>query len=175
MYRTDCRSSEPISLSRTPSQPRNCCGARSRGPDQPLRASGPLTSAKPASCRRNNNGATGPFENVSSKSPLFEERMITSPMSVVAGARYKSCPLRTCQLPAGSVNWCCEVVAQFVRSTIASAMTAARKIDIALRESRRPVRADSATFPFSAQARVAVRARRTVACSQKNKTTTSAT
>src|SRR5437870_8054495 len=78
MYRTDCRSCEPMSLSRTPSQPRNCCGARSMGPDQLLRASGPLTSAKLASCRRDNNGATGPFENVSSKSPFFETLIRTS-------------------------------------------------------------------------------------------------
>ena len=96
-------------------------------------------------------------------------------MSVVPGARYKSCPLRTRQPPAGSVNWWREVVAQSTRLTVASAMTAARKIDIALRESRRPVRADSATFPFSGQARAAVRARRNVAYSQKSKTTTCAT
>src|SRR5207248_8529909 len=70
-YRTDCRSCEPINLSRTPSQPRNCCGARSAGPDQPLRASGPLISAKDASWRIIRSVTPGPFENVSSKSLLF--------------------------------------------------------------------------------------------------------
>jgi hypothetical protein len=52
----------------------------------------------------NNNGTPGPLENVSSKSLFFEKRTITSPMSVMPGARYESCPLRTRQSPAGSAN-----------------------------------------------------------------------
>ena len=104
MYRTDCRSCAPMSFSRTPSQPRNCCGARSIGPDQPLPASGPLTSAKDGSWRIIRSVTFGPFENVSSKSPVCENRTSTSPISVIFGARYESCPLRTCQSGVGSAN-----------------------------------------------------------------------
>ena len=104
MYRTDCRSCERISSSRSPSQPRNCWGARSMAPDQPLRARAPLISAKLASWRKDSNDTPGPLENVNAKSPLFEKRMITSPINVVPAVRYKSCPLRIFQSPAGSAN-----------------------------------------------------------------------
>src|SRR6266496_2970983 len=103
-----------MSLSRKPSQPRSCCGARSTGPDQPPRANGPLTSAKPASCLKDNSTTPGPFDNVNSKSSAFEKRTITSPMSVVVAVRYMSCPFLVCQLAAASENWWCELVAQLV-------------------------------------------------------------
>src|SRR6266550_9212832 len=103
-----------MSLSRKPSQPRSCCGARSIGPDQPPRANGPLTSAKPASCLKDNSTTPGPFDNVNSKSPVFEKRTSTSPMSVVVAVRYMSCPLLVCQLAVGSENLWREMVAQLI-------------------------------------------------------------
>src|SRR2546430_3024656 len=101
-----------MSLSRKPSQPHSCCGARSTGPDQPPRANGPLTSAKPASCLKDNSTTPGPFDNINSKSPAFEKRTSTSPMSVVVAVRYISCPLLVCQLAVGSENLWREMVAQ---------------------------------------------------------------
>src|SRR4029453_303884 len=103
-----------MNLSRKPSQPRSGLGACSTGPDQPAFANGPLTSAKVASCRKDSSVTPGPFENVNSKSPLFEKRTITSPVRVVFALRYMSCPLLVCQLPAGSENRCREVVAQLI-------------------------------------------------------------
>ena len=74
------------------------------GPDQPLRASAPLISAKLVSWRKDSNNTPGPLENVSAKSPVCENRMCTSPMSVIFDVRYKSCPLRICQSDVGSAN-----------------------------------------------------------------------
>src|SRR4030095_3779544 len=103
-----------MSFARKPSQPRSCCGACSTGPDQPPRANAPFTSANVASCRKDNKVTPGPFETVNSKSPCVEKRNSTSPMRVVSGARYISCPVLVCQFVVGSENPCREIVAQLV-------------------------------------------------------------
>src|SRR2546426_1721246 len=103
-----------MNWSRNASQPRNCGGACSTGPDQPWRANPPSTSANAASCRRDNNVTPGPFETVNSKSPVLEKRTSASPISVVFGLRYISCPLLVCHPETGSENSCCEIVAQLV-------------------------------------------------------------
>src|SRR5216110_1148396 len=103
-----------MSLSRKPSQPRNCCGACASGPDQPPWANAPFTSANMASCRKDNKVTPGPFETLNSKSPLFEKRTSTSPMRVVLGVRYMSCPVLVCQLTVGSENAGRETVEQLV-------------------------------------------------------------
>src|SRR5690349_21364846 len=84
------------------------------GPDQPWRANPPLTSAKEASCRKDNKVIPGPFETVNSKSPVLEKRTSASPISVVFGVRYMSCPLFVCHPITGPENSCCEYIAQLV-------------------------------------------------------------
>src|SRR5439155_15612969 len=103
-----------MNWSRNASQPRNCGGACSTGPDQPWRANPPLTSAKAASCRRDNNVTPGPFETVNSKSPVLEKLTSASPISVVFGPRYMSCPVLVFQPAAGGVNSCDEIVTHLV-------------------------------------------------------------
>src|SRR6266481_4428887 len=110
-----------MNWSRNASQPRNCGGACSTGPDQPWRANPPLTSANAASCRRDNNVTPGPFETVNSKSPVLEKRTSASPISVVFADRYMTWPLLVCHPAVGSENSWRETVAQLVMQRTAIA------------------------------------------------------
>jgi hypothetical protein len=57
----------------------------------------------------------GPFDTVSSKSPVFDKRTIASPISVALAVRYMSWPVLVCHPAVGSENWWCETDAQLVR------------------------------------------------------------
>src|SRR4029453_3979773 len=170
-----------MSLSRKLSQTRSGLGACSTEPDQPAFANSPLTSAKVASCRKKSSVTPGPFEKVNSKSPPFEKRTSTSPVSVVFAVRYMSCPLLFCQLPAGSENWCREVVTQLVtqndviaKSQIRQGRLASITRVFALIASHQPLELTPAILFSPARACAWERSDNVVAARRENKTPTSA-